>query len=162
MPMEFDALFKPKSIAILGASEKPTIGRRLIASLDRIGFDGAVYPINPNYSTVLGRPCYAGFAELPQAPDVAAFCVGHERVLEPLTAAAEGGARSAVIYDGGFAERGDAGRRLQMRIEGICREAGVALCGPNCMGVLSPHDRATSYLQELRDPAGLAGDVGIV
>jgi acetate---CoA ligase (ADP-forming) len=162
MPIEFDALFKPKSIAIVGASERPTIGRRLIASLDRIGFEGAIYPINPNYSTVLGRPCCAGFAELPQAPDVAAFCVGHERVLEPLNAAAECGAKSAVIYDGGFAERGDAGRQLQMRIEGICREAGIALCGPNCMGVLSPHDRATTYLQELRDPAGLAGDVGIV
>ncbi len=70
--------------------------------------------------------------------------------------------RGAVIYDGGFAERGEDGRRLQTRIEGICRDAGIALCGPNCMGVLSPHDRSTTYLQELRDPAGLAGNVGIV
>jgi len=162
MPMVLDALFKPKSIPIVGASERPTIGRRLIASLDRIRFDGAVYPINPNYSTVLGRPCYAGIAELPEAPDVVAFCVGHERVAEPLMAAAERGVKAAVIYDGGFAERGDDGRRLQMRIAGICRETGIALCGPNCMGVLNPHDRATTYLQELRDPAGLAGDVGIV
>jgi acetate---CoA ligase (ADP-forming) len=162
MAMDLHALFKPKSIAIVGASERPTIGRRLIASLDRIGFSGAVYPINPNYPTVLGRQCYGSIAELPQPPDVAAFCVGHERVLDPLAAAAERGAKSAVIYDGGFAERGDAGRRLQMRIEGICREAGIALCGPNCMGMLSPHDRATTYLQELRSPEGLAGDVGIV
>jgi acyl-CoA synthetase (NDP forming) len=160
--MELDGLFKPQSIAVVGASERPTIGRRLIASLDRIGFAGAIYPINPNYSTVLGRQCYTAFAELPQAPDVAAFCVGHERVLDPLIAASDRGVRSVVIYDGGFAERGDRGRELQMRIEGICREAGIALCGPNCMGVLSPHDRATTYLQELRDPAGLAGDVGIV
>ncbi len=55
--MRFDALFRPKSIAIIGASEKPTIGRRLIASLERIGFRGAVFPINPKYSSVLGRPC---------------------------------------------------------------------------------------------------------
>lgn len=160
--MRLDPLFKPKSIAVVGASEKPTIGRRLIASLDRIGFGGTIFPINPNYATVAGRQCWPSIAELPAAPDVAAFCVGHERVLDPLVAAAERGVRAAVIYDGGFAERGDDGRRLQTQVEGICRESGIALCGPNCMGVLSPHDRATTYLQELRNPEGLAGHVGIV
>src|ERR1700758_2563765 len=84
------------------------------------------------------------------------------RVLDALFAAAERGVRAAVIYDGGFAERGEEGRRLQAKVEGICRDAGMALCGPNCMGVLSPHDRSTTYLQELRDPAGLPGNVGIV
>ena len=160
--MRLEALFRPRSIAVVGASEKPTIGRRLIASLDRIGFSGSIFPINPNYSSVLNRRCYASIAELPEAPDVAVFCVGHARVLDPFLAAAERGMQGAVIYDGGFAERGEDGRRLQSQIEGICREAGIALCGPNCMGVLNPHDRSTTYLQELRDPAGLAGNVGIV
>src|SRR6516164_1922737 len=160
--MRLEALFRPKSIAVVGASEKPTIGRRLIASLDRFGFLGSIFPVNPNYSTVLGRQCFASIAELPEAPNVAVFCVGHERVLEPFAAAAERGIKAAVIYDGGFAERGEDGRRRQVQIEGICRDGGIALCGPNCMGVLSPHHRSTTYLQELRDPAGLAGNVGIV
>ena len=160
--MGLEALLKPRSIAVVGASEKPTIGRRLIASLDRIGFAGSIFPVNPNYPTVLGRRCYGSIAELPEAPDVAVFCVGHERVLDPLAAAAERGVKGAVIYDGGFAERGEDGRRLQSQIEGICRDAGIALCGPNCMGVLSPHHPSTTYLQELRDPTGLAGNVGIV
>jgi acetate---CoA ligase (ADP-forming) len=160
--MRLDALFRPKSIAVVGASEKPTIGRRLIASLDRFGFSGSIFPVNPNYPTVLGRGCYAGIAELPEAPDVAVFCVGHERVLEPLIAAAELGVKGAVIYDGGFAERGEGGRRVQTQIAGICRDGAIALCGPNCMGVLSPHHCSTTYLQELRDPGGLAGNVGIV
>jgi acetate---CoA ligase (ADP-forming) len=160
MPLE--VLFRPQSIAVIGASDKPTIGRRLIASLDRIGFTGPIFPINPNYSSVAGRQCYSSVAELPDAADVVVFCVGHARVLDALLAAAERGVRGAVIYDGGFAERSEDGRRLQSRIEGICRDAGIALCGPNCMGVLSPHDRSTTYLQELRDPAGLAGNVGIV
>ena len=81
--MRLEALFQPRSIAVVGASEKPTIGRRLIASLDRIGFTGAIFPVNPNYPTVLGHRCYASIADLPEAPDVAVFCVGHERVLEP-------------------------------------------------------------------------------
>jgi len=76
--------------------------------------------------------------------------------------AAERGIKAAVIYDGGFTERGEDGRRRQVQIEGICRDGGIALCGPNCMGVFSPHHRSTTYLQELRDPAGLAGNVGIV
>ena len=160
--LRLEALFRPKSIAVVGASDKPTIGRRLIASLDRIGFTGPIFPINPNYSSVAGRQCYPSIAELPDAPDMAVFCVGHARVLDALLVAAERGVRGAVIYDGGFAERGEDGRRLQTRIEGICRDAGIALCGPNCMGVLSPHDRSTTYLQELRDSAGLAGNVGIV
>ena len=160
--MRLEPLFRPMSIAVVGTSEKPTIGRRLIASLDRFGFAGSVFPVNPSYSTVLGRQCYASVAELPEAPDVAVFCVGHERVLDPLATAATRGVGAAVIYDGGFAERGDEGRRRQAQIEGICRESGIALCGPNCMGVLSPHHRSTTYLQELREPAGLAGNVGVV
>jgi acyl-CoA synthetase (NDP forming) len=83
-------------------------------------------------------------------------------VLDAFLAAAERGVRAAVIYDGGFAEQAEDGRRLQAQIAAICREVGIVLCGPNCMGVLNPHHPSTTYLQELRDPAGLVGDVGIV
>ena len=127
--MRLDALFRPRSIAVIGASEKPTIGRRLIVSLDRLGFAGRVFPINPNYPSVLGRTCYPSIAEVPEAPDVAAFCLGHRLILDAFMAAAERGIRAAVIYDGGFAERGGEGRELQETIAGICREAGIALCG---------------------------------
>lgn len=160
--MRIEALFRPKSIAVIGASEKPTIGRRLIVSLDRIGFTGRVFPINPSYPTVLGHECYPSIAETPEAPDVAVFCLGHRHVLDAFVTAAERGIRGAVIYDGGFAERGADGRALQQRIADICREHGIALCGPNCMGILNPVERNTTYLQEIRDPEGLAGNVGIV
>ena len=132
--MRLATLFGPKSIAVIGASDKPTIGKRLIASLDRIGFTGPIFPVNPRYSTVADRKCYASIAELPDAPDVAVFCVGHARVLEPLLAAAQRGIKAAVIYDGGFAERGDDGRRLQTQIEGICREARSRFAGRTAWG----------------------------
>src|SRR5260370_41658340 len=160
--MRLETLFQPRSIAVIGASEKPTVGRRMVASLDRIGFTGRIYPVNPGYPTVLGHACYANMAELPEAPDVAVFCLGNARVLGASVAAAERGIKGAVIYDGGFAEQGGEGRRLQNEIEAICREADIALCGPNCMGVLNPHHPSTTYLQELRNLAGLAGNVGIV
>lgn len=160
--MRLDPLFRPESIAIIGASDKPTPGRRIIASLERIGFAGRIYPVNPNYASVLNHTCYPSPAALPEAPDVGAFCLGHARVLDAFAAAAKRGMKAAVIYDGGFAEQGADGRALQARIAAICRDGGIALCGPNCMGILSPHHQSTTYLQELREPAGLAGNVGLI
>src|SRR2546427_9302182 len=160
--MRLDALLRPRSVAILGASERPSIGRSLIEALDTIGFRGAIYPINPRYETLLGRKCYASVAELPRDVDTLAICVNHARVLEHMRPAAERGVGAAVIFDGGFAEAGPEGRRLQEAIGGICREAGIALCGPNCMGVVNPHAHSMVYLQGLRDPAPLPGNVGLV
>ena len=97
--MRLDALFRPKSIAVIGASEKPTIGRRLIVSLDRIGFAGRVLPINPNYPTVLGRECYPSIADTPEAPDVAVFCLGHRLVLDAFIAANSSGVADDVDGD---------------------------------------------------------------
>ncbi|HSE04269.1 MAG TPA: acetate--CoA ligase family protein [Methylomirabilota bacterium] len=160
--IELDALLKPRSVAVLGASERPSVGRTIVENLERIGFAGAIYPINPRYETLLGRPCYRSVEELPAGVDVLAFCVNHERVLDGLRAAARQGVRAAVAFDAGFAESDDAGRQRQDELVGICREAGIAFCGPNCMGVISPHERSLVYLNALRDPAPLAGNVGLI
>jgi acyl-CoA synthetase (NDP forming) len=160
--MNIEGLLRPRNIAIVGASERPSIGRALIESLERLGFAGEILPVNPKYPSVLGKRCYTNLRDLPAAPDVVAFCVSTERVLEGLKVAAEVGAHGAVIYDGGFAERGEDGKRLQADITAICREANIALCGPNCMGILSPHDRSTTYMQEVRETAGLAGNVALI
>ena len=147
---------------MLGASERPSVGRTIVENLDRIGFAGEIYPINPRYETLLGRRCYRAVEELPAGVDVLAFCVGHERVLEGLRLAARKGVRAAVAFDAGFAESDKIGRRRQDELVAICREAGIAFCGPNCMGVISPHERSLVYLNALRDPAPLAGNVGLI
>jgi acyl-CoA synthetase (NDP forming) len=155
-------LLKPRSVAVLGASERPSVGRTIVENLDRIGFAGDVYPINPRYETLLGRRCYRSVEELPPGVDLLAFCVNHERVLEGLRAAAARGVRAAVAFDAGFAESDDAGRQRQEELVAICRQAGIAFCGPNCMGVISPHARSLVYLNALRDPLPLAGNVGLI
>lgn len=160
--MSLEALLAPRSIAILGASDRPSIGRALVESLDRLGFDGEVIPINPKYPELFGRRCYPAVDDLPRTPDVVAFCVSYARVLDGLKQAARKGARGAVIYDGGFAERGDDGKALQAEVTGICREAGIALNGPNCMGVLNPVRNSTTYMQEVRDESRLRGSVGLI
>ncbi|MFN0305989.1 MAG: acetate--CoA ligase family protein [Burkholderiales bacterium] len=160
--MSLSALLAPRSIAILGASDRASIGRALIESLDRMGFKGEVLPINPKYPELFGRRCYASVDELPGPPDVVAFCVSFARVRENLERVAKKGARGAVIYDGGFAERGEAGKALQEAVVSICREAGIALNGPNCMGILNPVNRTTTYMQEVREAARLNGSVGLI
>jgi acetate---CoA ligase (ADP-forming) len=160
--MRLDVLLRPRSIAILGASERPSIGRALMDSAVTLGYEGRLYPINPKYTEILGQRCYPSMRELPEQPDVVALCVSYTRIVESFRTVAERGAGAAVIYDGGFAEHGDEGRRRQAELVGMCREAGIALCGPNCMGILNPHHRSSIYMQEARDPAGLAGNVALV
>ena len=149
--MQLERLLKPRSVAVVGASDRPSLGRIIVESLGRIGFTGPVYPVNPKYQTVLNLTCYPSLADLPQAPDLVAFCVSSSRVIEQLELAAERGVRAGVIYDGGFAELGEEGARLQTRIAGLCRDTGFALCGPNCMGILNPPARSTTYKQTVQD-----------
>jgi acyl-CoA synthetase (NDP forming) len=156
------ALIAPRSIAVLGASDRPSGALSLIRSLQRLGFAGQIHPVNPRHASVAGLTCYPTIADVPDAPDVVACCIGGERIVAALPAVAARGARAAVIYDGGFAERGEDGRRAQDSIAGICRQAGMALCGPNGMGILNPLARSTTYLSELRDPTRLAGNVGLI
>src|SRR5262245_31106686 len=153
--IELDALLKPRSVAVLGASERPSVGRTIVENLERMGFGGEIYPINPRYETLLGRRCYRAVEELPDGVDVLAFCVNHERVLDGLRSAAKKRVRAAVTFDAGFAESDDEGRRRQDELVAICREADIAFCGPNCMGVISPHERSLVYLNALRDPTTL-------
>jgi len=160
--MNLDPLLRPRSIAVLGASERPSTGRSILAGLDGLGFDGGIYPVNPRYEEILGRRCYPSLRDLPEAPDLVAFCVAAPRILENIQALADRSGRGAVIYGGGFAEAGEEGRRLQDAIAGISREAGIALCGPNCMGIVNPHAGSSSYMQPVRDPAALRGNVGLI
>jgi acyl-CoA synthetase (NDP forming) len=162
LAIDLDALLTPRSVAVLGASERPSVGRTIVENLDRMGFAGAVYPINPRYDTLLGRRCYRAVEDLPAGVDVLAFCVNHERVIEGLHAAAARGVRAAVAFDAGFAESDETGQRRQEELVSICRAAGIAFCGPNCMGVISPHDRSLVYLNALRDPTPLPGNVGLI
>lgn len=158
-----EALLAPRSIAIVGASERPSPGRAILLSLERMGFDGAIWPVNPRNATVLGRACYPSLRDLPGAPDVVAFCLGNDRLPDAFAEAAERGARAAVIYSAGFAElETEEGRRLAVTITGLSHEAGVALCGPNCMGVLNPATRSSTYLHEVFDAGRVAGNVGLI
>jgi acetate---CoA ligase (ADP-forming) len=160
--MKLDPLVKPRSIAIVGATDRVGPGRSVIESLGAIGYSGTIYPVNPKYQTVLNHVCYPSLTDLPEAPDVVVFSIRKPLLPEQVRLAVKRGARAAVIYDSGFAELGAEGARQQAEIAGLCREAGMAVCGPNCMGILNPTARVTTYKQTVMDTTGLAGNVGFV
>ena len=160
--MQLDPLVKPRSVAIVGATDRVGPGRSVVESLGAIGFTGAIYPVNPKYQTVLNHVCYPSLTDLPEAPDVVVFSIRKPLLPEQVRLAVKRGARAAVIYDAGFAELGEEGARQQAEIAGLCREAGMPVCGPNCMGILNPTARVTTYKQTLMDTNGLAGNVGFI
>jgi acyl-CoA synthetase (NDP forming) len=160
--MKLDPLVRPRSVAIVGATDRGGPGRAVIESLGAIGFTGPIYPVNPKYPTVLNIKCYPSLTELPEAPDIVVFSIRNPLIPEQMRLAVERGARAAVIYDSGFAELGGDGAKLQDEIAAMAREAGMPVCGPNCMGILNPPARVTTYKQNVRDPAAIVGNVGIV
>ena len=127
-----------------------------------MGYGGAIVPVNPRYEAVLGLECRPSIDEIDIEPDLVVFCVGAGRVLETYRRLPEAGAAAAVIFDGGFAEAGPEGRRLQAELDDINRESSIALCGPNCMGLLNPARRSGAYAQLVHDPAQLPGNVALV
>jgi len=161
--MNFDFLFKPRSIAVIGASERSSAGRAILNSLGRMQYPGAVYPVNPRYDSVLGQPCYASVNDTPGEIDAAVFCIANSRLLENYRAAIDRGMRGAVIYSAGFSEaHTDEGDALSRELKGMSREAGVAMLGPNCMGVLNPATGSSMYMHEVFDPVRLTGNVGFM
>lgn len=137
------ALFSPRSIAIVGASDDPakTSGRPVLF-LRRAGFQGAVYPVNPRRETVLGERAWPSVAALPEVPDHAYIVTPTELVLDAVEECGRAGVRVASILANGFSEAGPEGLAREERLREICRRTGIRVVGPNSLGVVNVHLRS--------------------
>ena len=156
------ALLRPRSVAVVGASPKGSTGGRILGNVLASGFQGAVYPVNPNYTEVRGKACYASVRALPEAPDCVVVALPAARVLGVVEEAADVGAPAAIVVAEGFAD-GDtpAGRRRQEELQRLAAGAGMAVTGPCCMGVASlRYGFANSYFSIPPDAA--PGGVSLV
>jgi acyl-CoA synthetase (NDP forming) len=136
-------LLAPRSIAILGASNDPTrISGRPIAYMKSQGFQGAIYPVNPNRTEVQGLKAYPSVADLPETPDVAIVAVAAEHALQGVADLAKRGVKGALVFTAGFAEMDEAGEVAQNRMVASAREYGMRILGPNCLGAF---DSRTAY-----------------
>jgi acyl-CoA synthetase (NDP forming) len=159
--MNLAPLMKPASIAVVGASQRMTRATRVVANLQRFGYAGTIYPINPRYLEVLGLRCYPDLASTPAPADSVVVAIPAEQVPEVLRAAVAAGVRAAVILSSGFAEAGAEGKARQAELERLAAEHGLLICGPNCYGVFNIRLGASTFSADMAEPLR-PGAVGVV
>jgi acetate---CoA ligase (ADP-forming) len=140
---DLSRFFSPRSIAIIGASPDATKVRgRIMALLLEGGFDGAIYPVNPSHTEVMGRQAYATVADIPEPFDLALVAITAENVPAALKDIAASGCRQAVIYSAGFAEAGGAeAAAREAELSAVAEAHGITLLGPNGVGFFNVADR---------------------
>jgi acetyltransferase len=134
-------IFRPKSIAVVGASEKPlAVGHVVLKNLIESGFSGPIYPINPKHEQLLNLPVFPNVGALPECPDLAVICTPAATVPDVVRQCGEAGIRGIIIISAGFREVGPEGAALEEAVKAeAARFEGLRIVGPNCVGVLAPH-----------------------
>lgn len=137
--LPLDVLFAPRSVAVVGATERPgSVGRTVLWNLISNPFGGTVYPINPKRPNVLGIKAWPSLGALPERVDLAIVVTPAQAVPGVIQECAELGIRGAIILSAGFKEIGAEGERLEQEILRIAQAAQVRIIGPNCLGVMRP------------------------
>lgn len=134
-----DAIFQPKNIAVIGATEAPnSVGRTLLWNLIGNPFGGTVYPVNPKRPSVLGIRAYPSIADLPEKVDLAVVVTPAGAVPGVIGQCADAGVKAAIVISAGFKEMGPSGADLERQVLEQARRGRMRLIGPNCLGVMNP------------------------
>lgn len=162
--VNLERFFNPRSIAIIGASRDiTTINGKPLHYLKMHGYTGEIYPINPKYKEILGRPCYQSIKDVPEEIDLALIVVNYKLVLMMLEQCVEKGVRFATIFSSGFAEAGEEGQEMQRQIANLAVRTGLRICGPNCQGGVDlHHNTAAAFSASLDLTPLLRGPFGFV
>ena len=140
------SLLDAKSIAIVGASERGEWPSAIYGNLKELGFAGAVYPINPGREEIWGERCYPDFASLPEPVDLALVVIPGAAVIPVLEEGAANGLKSAVVFAARIGEGDDPESIARgQALNDLCERTGLRACGPNCMGLVSPHNKVFAY-----------------
>lgn len=161
----FDAIFKPKSMAVIGVSQRnySNPGTLIyIKNLFEMELDDRVYAVNPNGGIIESHPLYENIAKLPEVPDLAVIAITPQDSLKAVKECVDFGVKGLIIISGGFAETGHDGAIIQNKICDICRDAAVPLIGPNCVGIYHPPFIDTLFLPTEKLVLPNKGNVSIV
>ncbi len=160
--LALEKLLSPRSIAVVGASERPdAIGTRVIRNLRLMGFPGPIYPVNPRYETLGDLRCYPSLAALPETVDAAFFGVPASGGPALLRHAGEAGIRAVFINANGYADGDADGQALQRELTAIAREHGIAVAGPNNLGLVNVLDRKAMWTPRYFSPV-TEGPVAVI
>lgn len=137
--MTLKTLFEPKSVAIIGASEKEgSVGRIVTSNMLKANFYGKIYPINPKYSHILGVKAFPSILEVSDRVDLVVITTPAKTIPAIVLECAKKKIPTAIIISAGFKEVGEEGRLLEEHVLSICKEHGMRLLGPNCLGCMNP------------------------
>ena len=161
LPEQVRQLFNPRSIALIGATDKSRWSWSTFGNLQLHRFPGPVYLVNPRGIPVHGKETYARIADLPPDVDLAFVMVPTSAVLSVLNEAADHGIRSAVLLTSGFGETGDEGAELERQVTELARRRGLTILGPNGNGFINAAAGITPYGLPIEPPL-LRGPVGVV
>jgi acetate---CoA ligase (ADP-forming) len=160
-PIDLGPLFAPRSIAVVGASARGGIAATIRANLEVLGSDTRCHFVNPRYDELDGRPCYPSIAALPEVPDTVVVAVNPLRAASVIAEAAAAGVPSAIIPGGGVVEGGEAAARMQAEVREIAIRHGIALLGPNCMGLVDLTTNCATYIGDVNPWLPRGGVAGI-
>ena len=150
-----DKLFDPKSIAVIGASNKKgSVGYILLRNLIGAEYQGIVYPVNVSAQSVQGIQAYASISQVPRKIDLAIIAVPAKNVPQTMRECGEAGVAGAVIVSSGFKEVGKEGKRLEDEVKSIAESYGVRIVGPNCLGYIRPAMNLNATFAHVIPPAG--------
>lgn len=136
-PLDF--MFAPKSVALVGASEKEnSVGRTLLWNLISHPFGGTIYPINPKRKNVLGIKAYSSIREVPESIDLVVIAIPAVGVPDIIRECVEAQVKGAIIISAGFKEIGEPGLKLEQEILKLARQGNLRIIGPNCLGLICP------------------------
>ncbi|MBA2442522.1 MAG: acetate--CoA ligase family protein, partial [Rubrobacter sp.] len=136
-----DAIFKPETVAVVGASERVgSVGRTIMWNLVSNPFGGTVYPINPKRPNVLGIRTYSSIKDVPEQVDLAVIVTPAPGVPDVISECVEAGVPGAIVISAGFKEVGPEGAELERRVMEEARKGDMRIMGPNCLGVMNPTD----------------------
>jgi acetyltransferase len=134
-----DAIFHPRSVAVIGASESAgAVGRTILWNLVSSPFGGTVYPVNPKRDSILGIKAYKSIAEVPAKVDLAVIVTPASTVPGVVKQCADVGVKAAIIISAGFKELGPPGIELEAQVLAEARRGRMRIVGPNCLGVMNP------------------------
>ncbi|HEX6484156.1 MAG TPA: acetate--CoA ligase family protein [Ktedonobacteraceae bacterium] len=153
--------FRPRSIALVGATDNSRWSIYTFENLKNFGFSGPIYLVNPNREIVHGERAYKTLSDLPAPADLAFVMVATPRVLAIVQEAARLGTKNFVVLTSGFSEMGEEGARLERELLNTAREHGLRLLGPNGNGFINVTDQVTPYGLPIAPPLK-AGPVGVV
>jgi acyl-CoA synthetase (NDP forming) len=154
-------LFAPRSIAVVGASPRSWIAETVRDNLRVMDSATRCHFVNPKYEELHGQPCFPSLEALPERPDVAIVALNPLRAASVTEAAAAAGIPAVIIPGGGVVEGGEAAAAMQADVTRIAREHGLALVGPNCMGVVDLTANAATYIGDVSPHLPRGGVAGI-